>query len=237
MFTRLMWIGIGVSGPLIADDAPIEQVQVTHTERMDFPSGGTLRMLKSTGDLTVEGWDRPDVEITTIKSTKSYNPRDRAAAAKSLDRIRLVSERQGDELTITTEFPKHVLLARLFRGVSSFELQYRIKVPRSARLIIDHDSGNIYIDDVIGDVHATNGIGQITLHLPQNGHYAFDAKSDMGAVESDFPANEHEKLLFGHQLLSEETPAGAQKLYARISFGDIIIVKIHQPAAPAPLNR
>lgn len=97
MLKILVLIGIGASYLLMADDAPIVQVQTTHTERMDFPSGGVLHMTKSTGDLTVEGWDRPDVEITTIKSTKSYHPRDRTAAAKSLDRIRLVPERQGDD--------------------------------------------------------------------------------------------------------------------------------------------
>ncbi|MGD0134622.1 MAG: hypothetical protein ABSE57_21445 [Bryobacteraceae bacterium] len=166
MLKKLLLFGIGASSLLIADDALIVQVQVSHTERMDFPSGGVLRMKNSTGDLTVEGWDRPDVEITTVKSTKSYHPKDRSSAEKSLDRIRLVPERKGDELAITTEFPKHAMLARLFLGVSEFELQYRIKVPRNARLIIEHDSGNVYIDDVVGDVHATNGIGQITLHLP-----------------------------------------------------------------------
>jgi hypothetical protein len=237
MLKKLLLIGVGASSLLIADDAPIVQVQVSHTERMDFPSGGVLRMKNSTGDLTVEGWDRPDVEITTVKSTKSYHPKDRGSAEKSLDRIRLVPERKGDELAITTEFPKHAMLARLFLGVSEFELRYRIKVPRNARLIIEHDSGNLYIDDVAGDVHATNGIGQITLHLPQNGHYAFDAKSDLGAVDSDFPGPEQGKLFhLGHAYISPQPPTGAQKLYARIGYGDITILKIRQPAPPPPLH-
>lgn len=79
---------------------------------------------------------------------------------------------------------KHEVLTRLFRGVSSFELQYMIKVPRNARLIIDHDSGNVHVDDVIGNVQVKNGVGQITLHLPEQGHYAFGAKCDLGAVDS-----------------------------------------------------
>jgi hypothetical protein len=237
MMIKLALIGMGASCLLLADDAPIEQVQVTHTEHMDFPSGGVLHLKKSTGDLTVEGCDRPDIEITTIKSTKSYHPRDRAAAAKELDRIRLVPERHGDELTITTEFPKHEMLLRPFLGVSAFEMQYRIKVPRNARLIIDHDSGNVSIDDVTGDVHAKSGFGQIILHLPQDGNYAFDAKCDFGAVDSDFPGPEHERLVGGHGFISEAPPAGAQKMYARMGVGDITILKIRQPAPPAPLIR
>jgi len=237
MLKRMVLIGIGAACLLTADDAPIEQVQVTHTERMDFPSGGVLTLKKSTGDLTVEGWDRPDMEITTIKSTKSYHLKDRQAAAKNLDRIRLVTERHGDELTITTEFPRHEMLWRLLRGVSAFELQYDIKVPRNARLIIDHDSGNVYIDDVTGDVHVTNSVGQITLHLPQDGHYAVDAKCDLGSVDSDFPGPERGQFFhLGHSLVSEASPAGAQKLYARMGVGDIMILKIRKPSAPAPLS-
>jgi hypothetical protein len=230
-------IGFGASCLAIADDAPIVQVQATHTERMEFPSGGVLHLKKSTGDLTVEGWDRSDLEITTIKSTKSYHPKDRSIAAKELDRIRLVPERQGDELAITTEFPKHEMLARLFRGESDFELEYRIKVPRNARLIIEHDSGNVQIDDVTGDVHATNGHGQITMHLPENGNYAFNAKCNLGAVESDFPGPEQGTLFhLGHAYVSATPPAGAQKLYARIGYGDITILKIRKPLPPPPLN-
>jgi hypothetical protein len=238
MIAKLTLIGIGAACLLLADDAPVEQVQVTHTERMDFPSAGVLRMQKSTGELTIDGWDRPDMEITTIKSTKSYHPHDRAAAVKSLDRIRLLTERKGDELTITTEFPKHVLPLRLLRGVSDFEMQYVIKVPRNARLIIEHDSGNVHIDDVAGDVQVKNGMGQITMHLPQDGHYAFDAKTGLGAIDSDFAGPEHARYFdFGHSYVSEGPPAGAQKLYARMGVGDITIVKIRQPKPPAPLTR
>ncbi len=235
MITRLLLIGVGATYLLMADDAPIEQVQVTHTDHVDFPSGGVLHLKKSTGDLSVEGWDRPDVEITTIKSTKSYHPRDRAAAAKTLDRIRLVTERHGDEVTVTTEFPKHNILLRTIRGVSAFELQYSIKVPRNARLVIEHDSGNVAVDDVTGDVHAKNGVGQIILHLPEQGHYAFDTKCDFGAVESDFPGPERGTIV-GRAFVTAAPPAGAQKLYARMGVGDITILKIRQPALPAPLK-
>lgn len=234
----LIAAGIAASCLFAASDAPVEQVQATHTERMGFPSGGTLRMLKSTGDLTISGWDRSDMEITTIKSTKSYHPGDRKAAEKSLDRIRLITALQGNELTITTKFPKHGLPLRLIRGVSAYELQYVIKVPRNARLIVEHDSGNVFVDDVAGDVHVKNGIGQITMHMPQDGHYAIDAKTGLGAVDSDFAGPEHGRWFFdlGHSFTSEG-PAGAQKLYARIGYGDITILKIRQPSPPAPLSR
>jgi hypothetical protein len=235
---QLVWlalIGIALCSALVGDDAPIEQVQATHTERMDFPSGGLLRMVKSTGDLTIEGWDRPDVEITTVKSTKSYHPSDRAAAAKSLDRIQLTTERKGDELTITTVFPKHPIPLRLVQGVSAFEMQYVVKVPANARLVIEHDSGNVHIDGITGDVRAKNGMGQITLHLAEQGQYAFDTKCDFGTVDTDFAGPERGKIV-GRAFLTQAPAPGAQKLYARMGVGDITILKIRQPAPPASIT-
>ena len=81
MLLKLTLIAIPAACLLLASDAPIEQVQTSHTEHMDFPSGGTLIMKKSTGDLTIEGWDGSGLEITTVRSTKSYHPEDRAAIA------------------------------------------------------------------------------------------------------------------------------------------------------------
>src|SRR5215469_16065662 len=104
----LVLTGLGIGCFLLAAEEPKEKVQVSKTERLDFPAGGTLRLKNSVGVLTVEGWDRPDVEITTIKSSKDpYDAREREKAANQLDRVRVAAERQGDELVITTDFPRH----------------------------------------------------------------------------------------------------------------------------------
>lgn len=229
---RLFLIVAATACLLVGDDAAVEPVEVTHTEHLDFPAGGVLHLDKSTGDLTVEAWDEPGIELTTVKSTKSWYVHDRSAAAKELDsRIRVTSERKGHELTITTELPKHPLLLRPLMGESSYEIEYRLKVPRETKLVIDHGSGNVYIDDVRGDIHVTAGVGQIVLHLPEDGRYAFNTKSEIGSVESDFQGHEAETPLLGRSFRSDasELPANAQKIYARILSGDITILKIRNP--------
>src|ERR1700722_16860300 len=82
---------LGAGCLLSAADAPNraepkQKIEVSKTERVDFPSGGTLRFRNSVGVLTVEAWDRPEVEITTIKSTKSeFDARDRESGTHELD--------------------------------------------------------------------------------------------------------------------------------------------------------
>src|SRR5579863_1976012 len=93
---------------LIAASGLALGAEVSNTERMDFPSGGALRFQNSNGELTVEGWDQPGLEITTIKS---------APTAKELEQVRMTTERKGDEIVVTTAFPKHSAVARPFLGL------------------------------------------------------------------------------------------------------------------------
>jgi hypothetical protein len=49
---------------------------------MDFPSGGLLKLETSIGQLFA-GWDRPELEITAVKTTKAtYDSESREAQAR-----------------------------------------------------------------------------------------------------------------------------------------------------------
>jgi hypothetical protein len=211
-----------------------QKLQVSNTERSDFPSGGTLRLKNSIGELTIEGWDQPGLEITTIKSSKvGVEGPERAKAVKLLDNVKIVTERKGDEVTVSTSFPKHSKIARPFLGMTDFDLEYRIKVPRNAKLTVEHTQGDVHIDDVSGEIHATADRGLITVHVP-DGQHAIDAKTKIGAVNSDFLGDEKSKKWLGHTFLAG-APADAQKIFLRANYGDIIVLKMNQPPPPAPL--
>ena len=187
---------LGMSGLLLADIVSHQKLEVSHTEKADFPSGGTLHVKHSTGDLTIEGWDRPDVEITTIQTTKAdYSPQDREKAAHELNQAPLLVERQGQELVVTTNSP------RLRSMLSNVNLWCNIRAPRNARLAVEHGSGEVHIDNMeSSDIHVTVANGAITLHLPEEGPYHIDAKSDFGGVQSDFPGEERRRWwLLGHR--------------------------------------
>jgi hypothetical protein len=184
------------------------------TQRVDFPAGGTLRVTKSTGVLTVEAWDRPDVEIATTKSANG---------------ARVAAERRGDELVVTTDSPRQ----RVFSGS---DLEYRIKAPSSARIVVAHDVGEVNIDGLAGDIQVTLHQGEIMLHLPEEGRYNINAKSEFGNVNCDFPGEEKRRWwLLGHRI-ETENPQSAHKLNLRVVFGDIVILKTRVPKPPGPLT-
>jgi len=236
MLRSAVIIAMGLSGLLsAADDEPKQKAIVTNTEHFDLPSGAALRVTNSIGQLTIQAWDQPGVELATIKSSKlELDPQARGRAIQELGRVKITGERHGDELVINSQYPKHRVLARPFTGMTYFDLEYDIKAPPNTRLAIDHDIGQVFIDGITGDIHATNHMGDVELHLPENTQYDIDAKVKIGAVNSDFPGHEIRKYFLGHQFVHDGSQP-PHKLYLRVGVGDVVILKIRKPPPPAPL--
>jgi len=223
------------SQPADLQAARIKTVQVSKTETMDFPAGGTLRLENSTGEVNIEGWDQPGIEITTIKSSKDDRQTlDREKTLKELDRVAITAKRNGNELVIATQYPHHrapPYITPLSR-VTNFDLEYDIKVPRNAKIVVQHDAGDITVDDITGNIDAKARQGLITLRLTGDAPRAIDAKSKSGSVNSDFPGHETRNVFtFGHAFV--DSASGAQSIHLRIGFGDIILLKAHEPKSVA----
>ena len=238
---KLVVIAAGMSCLLLAADEAGQKTGVTKTERMDFPAGGVLHVKHSIGELTVEGWDQPGMEITTIKSPRlAYDSqwREKASHKRELDETHVTAERHENEVAVTTTLPHRSFLPPWpLRGGRGVGLDYQIKIPRNARLVVEHGSGEVHVEGLTGDLHVTVRRGEITVRVPQEGEYAIDARSSLGDIVSDFPGSAHRRpWLFAHRFAGEAS-ASAHKVYLRTSFGDIIILKIRQPAEPAAQGR
>src|SRR5271156_1002969 len=86
-------IGFGAAGLVQAGGDTREFVEASHFEHADFPSGGTLRLADSHGIVTVEGWDRPDVEIVTVRTIYASELDN---ARKDVESHHATAERKGD---------------------------------------------------------------------------------------------------------------------------------------------
>ncbi len=199
-----------------------QRVEVTKTERVSFAPGGTIRVEGSYGNLNVEGWERPEVEITFVKSTQKYYRLDqREKAAARLESVHVSTERRSNtELAISTSKSG---------GVS---VDYEIRVPRESRIEIRHGAGQVIVANVSGDIRATALRGDILLMLPDSGAYTIDAKTKVGLLTSDFSGDLHRRLyLLGERFAS---PAALHRLYLRMGFGGITI-KSAPPEAEPPV--
>jgi hypothetical protein len=209
--------------PLLLASSIKQQVEVTTTDRVTFAPGGTIRFSGSVGQLNVEGWDRPEVEISLTRYTESDNvPAQREQITKELNLIKVTTTGQGTkELTISTAIPPRNHFARLFDGRTKWNLDYRIRVPRDSKLVVEHDGGDLTAYDVAGDIEAHASHGSVMLLLPNGQQYSIDAKCVLGDVYSDFEGNTKRHLR--GQSYIHEGPADAHKIHIRVGSGTIKI--------------
>jgi hypothetical protein len=204
--------------PLFAQQLPA-QSQTTNTETIRFAPGGTIRVEHSYGDLSIDGWDRPEVEITVIKSLPyGYKLEQPQEATKHWDRIQVMTERKSDnELVISTSR----------QSKDDVMVEYRIHAPQDSKLVIHNGPGFVIVSDMTGDTEATGSRGDIVLMLPEQLTYKIDAKTKLGTIVSDFKGHSRKHHLTGRSFISANESA-SRSLRLRMGYGGISI-----KAAPA----
>jgi hypothetical protein len=219
-----MWIAVALALPLGADNRNQEPLNSTHTERFNVPAAGAIRLENSFGEVDIDGWDRPEVEVTVVRSSE------RGEALGRLDSVQIAAKQSGNDVVISTTYPPRNGFLHPLSRRSDIQIGYRIKAPRGSKLIVDHNSGGLNVSGISGDIHATVINGQITLALGAEGQYAIDAQCKVGGVYSDFEGRDRPRHWFGEEFESQ-SGAPAANLYLRVRVGDIVITKLHGPPA------
>jgi hypothetical protein len=203
---------------------------------VDFASGGLIHINGSYGDLNIDAWDRPEIEVSVIKSLPyGYKLKQPEQATARLDGIHIVTERKTPaEATIITELPaRHPAWTPPFtrHTAGGVMVEYEIHVPRDSRLAIRHGTGSVSVSGVSGDVDVRAGRGEILLWLLP-GAYSLDARTKFGIVSSDLAGAAHNKFLIGESF-TQTNPLPAHRLYLRMGFGGITLKEI-LPESQAP---
>jgi hypothetical protein len=230
MICRVAPLALALCLPLLPKTPP-QPVQVVTTDKVDFAAGGTIRFEGSVGELNIEGWDQPQVQVTFTRFDYA-DAKDKDREKGKLERITLKTEkRSGNELVITTTLPHRNYFVRKVRGATNSDMNYRVMVPRDSHLIVHHGSGDMILYDVAGDIEATARTGAIVVQLDDPAQYSIDARSRVGEVYSDYDGKYRTPLHIGESLLGSAPPP-AHRVFLRVRIGDIDIVKM----APNPIK-
>ena len=82
MTRTLVAIAMAICLPLAAK-APKAVMPVVTDEKVDFAAGGFIEVTGSVGELNIEAWDGPGVEITVTRSTyRTDTPQEREQAQR-----------------------------------------------------------------------------------------------------------------------------------------------------------
>lgn len=210
--------------PALGADIPREAVKVTTTDRMELASSGTIRLVGTSGELNIEGSDSRDAVITLTRSAYPNNTaKDRERATRSLNAIRVVTNRSAEGEAVASTIFRRPLIRRLFHA-ADINLDYRIQVPRDSRLVIHHGVGDIIIYDVTGPLEATSKTGDILVQLPASTQYIIDARCAVGGIYSDFPAGVRSAEPAGEKA-GPDASAPARHVRLRTGIGGIQILR------------
>ena len=103
---KLLMLSIVLALPLLAGDRSKETLSTTHTERFNVPAPGAIRLENSFGEVDIEGWDRPAVEVTVVRSSEHlYDAKEHAEAQRRLDSVQITAKQNGNDVVISTAYP------------------------------------------------------------------------------------------------------------------------------------
>jgi hypothetical protein len=224
MIRKVAPLALALCLPLLPK-TPLQQIPVVTTSQVDFAAGGTIRIEGSVGELNIEGWDQPQVQVVLTRFDYAEGT-DRDRLKSKLEQITVKAEKQSaTELTISTALPHRNFFVRKVKGKTNADLNYRIMVPRDSHLIIHHGNGDVILYNVGGDIEATTHVGAIVAQLQDPAQYAIDAHTGAGEVNSDYDGKHRTHVWVRESFVAPAQPP-AHKIFLRVKIGDIDVVKM-----------
>jgi hypothetical protein len=198
--------------PLRAD----EFSQVSHYCVRLF-SYGTFSMDVRTGDIQITGWDDPHVQIEAEKVVVAGSRRE---AATQYRRVQILLDGQDEKVHLHTLYPPRRLW-RPFRGESKLSVNFRIRMPYDANLLLKCVDGDVRVRGVTGQETLLVNYGDVEIDIPSvNRLRSVSAKTWLGNVQSDLHRENstgfQQKVLFWN-------PSGTQDIQLKVHMGGIYI--------------
>ncbi len=156
--------------PLIATvPAAAETVHKVVSGVYRLAPGGTLDLSNVNGSITIEAWDRSEIEVRADKIAKSPNEDE---ANKALQRLKVFVDSKPSRLRVEAKFPHQhngVLGWLSGRNVET-KVEFKVHIPREV---------NLEIENVNGAISLTGGKGEISLVTVNGGVTASDAQGNV----------------------------------------------------------
>lgn len=199
--------------PLRAD----EFSQTSHYSTRLF-SFGTLVIEARMGDIRVEGWDEPHVEIEAEKTVRAGSE---AKAKQLYDLIRIQLDGKDRVVRLRTVYPSRRLW-RPFRDESKLSVNFRIKMPYDANLVLRCVDGDVRVAGLIGQEQLHVNYGDVEIDVPDVYRLrSLNAHSWVGYVESDLHGGMSQDSAGLQQRLTFWNSNGSQDILVRVRMGGV----------------
>lgn len=180
-------------------------------------SYGTLIVDVRTGDLQIEGWDDPHVQI---EAEKTVSARTKAAAQPKFERVKIFLDGRDKEVRLHAIYPPRRFW-RPFRGESKLSVNFTIHMPYDSNLILKCVDGDIWVRGLTGQVAILDNYGEVEVDVPSIDRLkSLRAETWLGNVQSDLHGEDSAGFA---QKVSFWNPAGTQAVKVKVHMGGIYI--------------
>lgn len=180
-------------------------------------SFGTLVIDARVGDLWVEGWEEPRLEI---EAEKVVQAKDAQKAQALYDRVQVALEGKDKRVSLRTLYPPRRLW-RPFRGESKLSVNFHIHMPYDANLVLKCVDGDVRTSGLVGkqDIHVN--YGDVEINVPSIYRLrSLNARSFLGYVQSDLHGED--SAGFGRKIVFWNSD-GNQDISVRVRMGGVYV--------------
>ncbi|HSD26822.1 MAG TPA: hypothetical protein VLL75_05920, partial [Vicinamibacteria bacterium] len=117
-------------------------------ETRPLAADGQLELESTNGSVHLVAWDQAKVRVEATK---------RAASERALEELKVEIEGKGDRVSVRTRYPRPRWIG------NSGAVEYRVSVPRGARVRVANVNGRVEVGGVTGSVHASTVNGSVDL--------------------------------------------------------------------------
>lgn len=194
--------------------------QVTHQSARLF-SSGTLVINSRVGDLHIEGWDEPRVEVEVEKVVRAGSE---AKARPLYAQIQVRLEGGDREVRLTTLYPSRKLW-RPFRNESKLTVNFRIRMPFDSNLKLKCVDGDVRIAGIAGHEELRVNYGDVEIDVPHLYELrSLNAHAWLGYVQSDLQGLSSDGAGLG-QKISFWNANGRQDIDVKVRMGGVFIYR------------
>jgi len=192
----------------------------TSHQRTRLFSTGTLTINTRVGDLHIEGWDDPYVEVEAEKVVRAGS---KQKADALYDQVGVLLEGQDKQVVLRTTYPPRSL-RRPFRGESQLTVNLRIKMPYDAALSLKCVDGDVRIRGLVGRQQIVVNYGDVEIDVPDVWNLrSLDARAFLGYVQSDLHGGMNEDAAGLRKRTSFFNSNGTQQISVRVRMGGVFI--------------
>jgi hypothetical protein len=180
---------------------------------------GTVVIETRVGDIFIEGWDKARVDVGAEKVVRAGSQK---KALPMFDRIRveLTTDDEQRIVYLKTRYPPRRPW-RPFKGESKLTVNYRIKMPADANLILHCVDGDVRIRGLTGNQQLKVNYGNVEIDVPSIwGLRSLQAHTWLGYVQSDLEALTQTDSGFGRNI-SFYNAQGRQEIKVHVHMGGV----------------